>query len=301
MARRRKGRDVTGWLILDKPAGPSSAAMVNLAKRAFGAAKAGHAGTLDPAATGMLAIAFGAATKTVPHVTEALKGYRFTIRFGAATDTDDAEGTIIDTAGTRPSDADIRAALPAFTGEIMQVPPAFSAVKVAGERAYARSRAGETLTLEARPLYVESLDLVARPDADTAILEMVCGKGGYVRAIARDLGRQLGCLGHVTALRRLWAGPFSAGDGVAPEVLEARAGTPGIDDLLLPLDAALADLPVVRVDATAAARIAAGNPVPCLASEAEHGEEARAIHAGRTLAVGRYRAGMFHPARVFVR
>jgi len=301
MGRRRKGRDVTGWLILDKPSGPSSADMVNLAKRAFGAAKAGHAGTLDPAATGMLAIAFGAATKTVPHVTESLKGYRFTVRFGAATDTDDAEGTVTATAAARPTDDEIRAALPAFTGEIMQVPPAFSAVKVEGERAYARARAGESVTLEARPLFVESLDLVARPDADTAVLEMVCGKGGYVRAIARDLGAALGCLGHVTALRRLWAGPFSAEDGVTPEMLEARAGTPAIDELLLPLESALADLPAVRVDATAAARIAAGNPVPCLASEADYGDEARAIHGGRTLAVGVYRAGMFHPGRVFAR
>ena len=301
MGRRRKGRDLTGWLILDKPAGPSSADMVNLAKRAFGAAKAGHAGTLDPAATGLLAIAFGAATKTVSYVTDAAKGYRFTMRLGAATETDDMEGAVTATSDARPTDDEIRAALPAFTGEIMQVPPAFSAVKVAGQRAYARARAGEAVTLEPRPLVVESLELVSRPDPDTAVLEMVCGKGGYVRSVARDLGEALGCLGHVTALRRVFSGPFEAAEGVAPDRVQELAAEGSVDSLLLPLDAALAELPEVRLDEAAAARAAQGNPVPCLSSEAEYGEEARATRASRVLAVGRYRAGMFHPARVLAR
>jgi tRNA pseudouridine55 synthase len=210
----RKGRDISGWLVVDKPAGPTSTAVVNKVRWALGAKKAGHAGTLDPAATGVLAVALGEATKTVPFITDALKCYRFTVRFGLATKTDDAEGEIIARSDLRPTDDQIRAALGPFRGEIMQVPPQFSAVKVDGERAYALARAGEDLDLAARPLWVESLDLVARPDADHAELEMVCGKGGYVRSIARDLGAALGCHGHVLSLRRTWSGPFDAQDGI---------------------------------------------------------------------------------------
>jgi tRNA pseudouridine55 synthase len=167
---RRKGRDISGWLVIDKPAGPTSNAVVGKVRWAFGAKKAGHAGTLDPAATGVLAVALGEATKTVPFVTDALKCYEFTVRFGTATNTDDAEGEVIATSDARPSDAEIEDALPAFTGEIMQVPPAFSAVKVDGERAYAKARAGEDVALEARPLWVEELRLVSRPDPDRAVL-----------------------------------------------------------------------------------------------------------------------------------
>ncbi|MFZ1727888.1 MAG: tRNA pseudouridine(55) synthase TruB, partial [Albidovulum sp.] len=213
---RKKGRDISGWLVVDKPAGITSTAVVNKVRWAFDAKKAGHAGTLDPAATGVLAVALGEATKTVPYITDALKCYRFTVRLGVATNTDDAEGEVIATSGARPSDDDIRAALPAFRGNIMQVPPQFSAVKVEGERAYALARAGEEMDLAARELWVESLEIIARPDADTVELEMVCGKGGYVRSVARDLGAALGCLGHVVSLRREWSGPFECSDGVTP-------------------------------------------------------------------------------------
>ena len=227
MARRKKGRDVSGWVVVDKPEGLTSNAVVGKLRWAFGAKKAGHAGTLDPAATGVLAIAFGEATKTVPYVTDALKCYDFTVRFGQATNTDDAEGEVTETSDVRPSDDEIRAALPAFAGEIMQVPPAFSAVKIDGERAYARARAGEDVALDPRPLWVESLEMTGRPDPDHATLRMVCGKGGYVRAIARDLGQSLGCLGHVTTLRRTWSGPFRAEDGVTLDRVEELAHSPG--------------------------------------------------------------------------
>jgi tRNA pseudouridine55 synthase len=225
MARRRTGRDISGWLVVDKPAGITSTAVVNKVKWALQAQKAGHAGTLDPAATGVLAVALGEATKTVPYITDAQKCYRFRVRFGAATTTDDAEGTVIATSDLRPTDAEIAAALPAFRGEIAQVPPQFSAVKIDGERAYDLAREGEVMDIAARPLWVESLEMTGRPDADHADFEMVCGKGGYVRAIARDLGAALGCCGHVAWLRRTWSGPFDAGEAAdAPERLSARTG-----------------------------------------------------------------------------
>ena len=296
---RRKGRDISGWLVVDKPAGMTSTAVVNKVRWAFDAKKAGHAGTLDPAATGVLAVALGEATKTVPFVTDALKAYRFTVRWGEATTTDDAEGTVTETSALRPDRAAIEAALPAFTGEIEQVPPQFSAVKVEGERAYDLAREGERLELAARPLWVESLALVAQPDADQAEFEMVCGKGGYVRAIARDLGRALGCLGHVTVLRRVWSGPFDAADGVDLDTLDRLAKTTEIDALLKPLEVGLADLPEVKATAEGAARLRNGNPGAVFAADAEFGEEAWASFEGRAVAVGTYMAGMLHPARVF--
>ncbi len=296
---RRKGRDISGWLVVDKPAGITSTAVVNKVRWAFDAKKAGHAGTLDPSATGVLAVALGEATKTVPYVTGALKAYRFTIRLGQATNTDDTEGEVIATSDLRPSDDEIRAALPAFSGDILQVPPQFSAVKIDGERAYKLARDGDALELAARPLYVESLDLVERPDADHAVLEMTCGKGGYVRAIARDLGEALGCHAHVTTLRRIWSGPFDADDGVTLDRVEELAKSPEIDALLLPLEDGLADLPELRCTPEGAARLRNGNPGMVLNSEAEYGDEAWASLDGRAVAVGTYRAGELHPTRVF--
>ena len=221
MARRVRGRPVHGWLILDKPAGPTSTAAVTLVRRALDARKAGHAGTLDPAATGLLAVALGEATKTVPHAGDGLKTYRFTVRWGAATTSDDAEGAVIATSEARPTPEAITAALPAFRGDILQVPPQVSAVKVEGARAYDLARAGEVMDLAARQLHVARLELVEVPGPDTAVLEMECGKGGYVRSIARDLGAALGCLGHVQSLRRLAAGPFALGAAVPWEAVAA--------------------------------------------------------------------------------
>ncbi len=299
MARRKKGRDISGWLIVDKPAGLTSTAVVNKVRWALEAKKAGHAGTLDPAATGLLAVALGEATKTVPYVTDALKAYDFTIRIGQATNTDDAEGEVTDTSGHRPDDDAIRAALPAFEGDIMQVPPAFSAVKIDGERAYAKARAGEDVELEARPLFVESLELVDRPDPDSATLRMVCGKGGYVRSIARDLGRALGTCAHVTSLRRLWSGPFDLENAVTYEAIEAEARSPALDERLLPLEAGLTELPLVQTTAEGAMRIKNGNPGMVIASDADYGELCWAAHQGRPVAIGTYMAGELHPVRVF--
>ena len=299
MARGKKGRPVNGWLVVDKPAGVGSTTVVNKVKWAFGAQKAGHAGTLDPAATGVLAVALGEATKTVPYVTDAVKCYRFRVTLGAATTTDDAEGTVIETRDMRPTDAEIAAALGAFRGEIEQVPPQFSAVKVDGERAYDLAREGEVMDLAARPLWVERLEMIGRPDADHVDLEMVCGKGGYVRSIARDLGRALGCLGHVAWLRREWSGPFNASEGVSLEEIDRLAKSPEIDGLLLPLELGLADLPELPCTPEGAVRLKNGNPGMVFSSTAQYGDEAWASYQGRPVAVGIYKAGELHPSRVF--
>ena len=300
MGRRKKGRDISGWLVVDKPAGLTSTAVVNKVRWALDAKKAGHAGTLDPAATGLLAIALGEATKTIPFVTDALKAYAFTIRFGQATNTDDAEGEVIETSDIRPDADAIRTALPAFQGEIMQVPPAFSAVKVDGERAYAKARAGEEVELAARPLFVDSLILTEFAEPDHATLEMTCGKGGYVRSIARDLGKSLGTCAHVTGLHRLWSGPFDLENAVTLDVVEHLAKTPDLDAHILPLEAGLQDLPQVQTTAEGAVRIRNGNPGMVIASNAEYGETCWAAYQGDPVAIGTYMAGELHPTRVFV-
>ncbi|WP_112310999.1 tRNA pseudouridine(55) synthase TruB [Pseudogemmobacter bohemicus] len=298
MAKTRKGRPVSGWVIVDKPAGIGSTDVVNKVKWAFQAQKAGHAGTLDPDATGVLAVALGEATKCVPVVADALKCYRFRVTFGAATATDDASGAVIATSALRPEDAAIEAALVPFRGEIMQVPPQVSAVKVEGERAYDLAREGVGMDLAARPLWVESLVMLGRPDADHVDLEMVCGKGGYVRSIARDLGRALGCLGHVAWLRREWSGPFEASSGVSMAQIEELARQEGIDALLAPLELALADLPELQATPEGAVRLRNGNPGQVL-GHIDYGDEAWASFGGRALALGRYMGGELHPSRVF--
>ena len=300
MARRRSGRPVHGWLIIDKPAGPSSAAVVAKARWALKAAKAGHAGTLDPAATGLLAVALGEATKTVPYVMDARKAYRFVVRWGVETATDDAEGAASAVASARPEPEAIRAALGAFRGDILQVPPQVSAVKVDGARAYALARAGEAVELAARPLHVERLELVETPDADTAVLEMTCGKGGYVRAIARDLGRALGCFGHVAGLRRLWSGPFDLGEATAFDDLEPLARAGELEARLLPVSAALAGLPRLDVPAAAEPLLRNGNPAPLPGARLAEGEAAWAGEPDRPLVVGAWRGGALRPERVFV-
>ncbi|OUS05654.1 tRNA pseudouridine(55) synthase TruB [Rhodobacterales bacterium 52_120_T64] len=300
MARRKKGRAISGWLIVDKPLGVTSSAVVNKAKWAFDAQKAGHAGTLDPEATGVLAIAFGEATKTVPYVTDSMKAYRFTVRLGQATNTDDGEGEVTSESDNRPTADEIRAALPAFTGDIMQVPPQYSAVKVDGERAYKRARDGEEMELAARPLLVESLELIEMSDADHAVLEMTCGKGGYVRSIARDLGQALGCFGHVVQLRRVWAGPFEVSDGISFETLDRMAKDRKLDEFLLPLEAGLHDLPELTCTPEGAAKLRNGNPGMVIASDVEYGEECWASLNSVPVAIGVYKSGELHPNRVFV-
>ncbi|WP_353473168.1 tRNA pseudouridine(55) synthase TruB [Salipiger sp. H15] len=296
---RKKGRDISGWLIVDKPAGITSTSVVNKVRWALAAKKAGHAGTLDPEATGVLAVALGEATKTVPYITDAMKAYRFVVRLGQATNTDDAEGEILRESAMRPSDEEIKEALHQFVGDIQQVPPQFSAVKVDGERAYKRARDGEEMELSARPLFVESLIMLDRLDADHVELEMVCGKGGYVRSIARDLGEALGCHGHVLRLRRVWSGPFEASDGISLEEIDALAKTPELDAKLLPVEVGLADLPELRCTPEGAARLRNGNAGMVIPGDAEYGDEAWASFEGKPVAVGIFKAGELHPSRVF--
>ena len=300
MARGKNKRRVDGWLVVDKPAGITSTAVVNKVKWAFNAKKAGHAGTLDPEATGVLAVALGEATKTVPYITDALKAYRFTVRLGQSTNTDDTEGEVIASSDLRPTDAEIRAALTSFAGDIMQVPPKFSAVKIDGQRAYKLARDGDDVELAARPLWVEEIFMVSRPDADHVEIEMTCGKGGYVRAVARDLGEMLGCYGHVLQLRRIWSGPFETEDGISLEQIDALAKTPELDSHLLPIETGLTDLPELTCRPEAAARLRNGNPGMVVASDLEYGDEAWVSCNGVPIAIGVYRAGELHPSRVFV-
>ena len=301
MGRKRKGRPISGWIVVDKPAGITSTAVVNKVRWALGAAKAGHAGTLDPEATGVLAVALGEATKTVPDITDALKCYEFSIRLGQATNTDDAEGEILSQSDARPTDDEIKAALSGFFGDIMQVPPKFSAVKIDGQRAYKLARDGEDVELAARELYVDSLVLVDRPDEDHVILEMVCGKGGYVRSIARDLGEALGCFGHVDWLRRVWSGPFEASDGISLEEVDRLAKTPELDDHIVALEIGLDDLPQVTTTVEGATKLRNGNPGIAFAKDdVEYGDECWASLDGQAVAIGRFKGGELHPSKVFV-
>lgn len=256
--RRKKGRPVSGWLILDKAYDLGSTEAVSKAKRLFEAQKAGHAGTLDPLATGVLPIAFGEATKTAPYVMDGEKRYRFTARWGAATATDDAEGEVIARSDYRPGREEIEAVLPDFTGAIDQVPPQFSAVKINGERAYDLAREGETVEIPARTIDVHELSLVETPDEDTAVFEAVTGKGAYVRALVRDMARAVGTEGHVSALRRLAVGPFHADDAVTIAALEDYENPQARDEALLPVDAALAGMPQTAINGPEAEKLRRG-------------------------------------------
>ena len=301
MARKKNGRNISGWLVVDKPAGMTSTAIVNKVKWALTANKAGHAGTLDPDATGVLAVALGEATKTVPYITDALKAYTFTIRFGQATNTDDAEGTIIAESETRPTDKEIIAALPQFIGDIKQIPPQFSAIKIDSQRAYKLARKGEDVDIAPRDLYVECLKFLERPDADHVTLELICGKGGYVRSIARDLGKILGCYGHVRDLRRIWSGPFEALDGITIEQIDTLAKTPELDEYLFPLEIGLDDLPRLACKPEQVSKLRNGNPAMVITSNLEYGDEAWVACNDEPIAIGIYKAGELHPTRVFVK
>jgi tRNA pseudouridine55 synthase len=301
MARRKKGNPVHGWLVLDKPLEMTSTRAVGMLKRLFFAQKVGHAGTLDPLATGILPIAFGEATKTVPFAVDGEKVYRFMVRWGAETATDDAEGEVVATGEGRPTVAEIEALLPAFTGEIMQVPPKFSAIKVDGERAYALARDGEEVVLEARPVVIDELRLVNVPDSDTALFEARCGKGTYVRAIARDMGRALGCRGHVVGLRRTRVGPFSADEAVGIEEIEDAAEAGGdLSSFLMPVEMALGDILEVNVSPSDAADLAQGRSVLIRGRDAPVlGGAAYAMSRGQIVALGEIEKGALHPTRVF--
>ncbi|WNJ90670.1 tRNA pseudouridine(55) synthase TruB [Bosea sp. 685] len=296
-APRPKKRDVHGWVVLDKPVGMTSTHAVAVVKRAFSAKKAGHAGTLDPLASGLLPIALGEATKTVPFVMDGRKAYQFTVAWGSQTNTDDTEGKVIATSEARPDVAAITALLPRFTGTISQVPPQFSAIKIAGERAYDLAREGEEVVLEARPVEIDALRIVSH-SAETTTFEAECGKGTYVRAIARDLGLALGCLGHVAHLRRTRVGPFSVADAASVESL--RESQEAATAALLPVKTALALIPEIVVHRDAALRLKRGQSVLLRGRDAP--VEAQAVYAtsgGVLIATGSIDNGELVPHRVF--
>ena len=267
--RRKKGRPVSGWIILDKAYDFGSTEAVSKLKWLFQAQKAGHAGTLDPLATGVLPIAFGEATKTVPYVMDATKRYRFTAKWGEATATDDREGDVIAASDKRPSRVEIVNVLPDFTGTIEQTPPQFSAVKIGGERAYDLAREGKTVEIEKRQIDIHELTLVDIPDADHAVFEAVTGKGAYVRALVRDMAVALGTQGHVSELRRTAVGPFRAEDGVTIADLEKLETPEARDAALLPIDAALSGLPQAAVGGPEADRLKRGQPAVITAATAK--------------------------------
>jgi tRNA pseudouridine55 synthase len=294
---RPKKRDVHGWVVLDKPIGMTSTHAVSVVKRAFCAKKAGHAGTLDPLASGLLPIALGEATKTVPFVMDGRKAYQFTVAWGSQTDTDDTEGRVIATSGKRPDAAAIAALLPRFTGTILQTPPKFSAIKIAGERAYDLARDGEEVALEARPVEIDALSIVGHEGATTTF-EAECGKGTYVRAIARDLGLALGCLGHVAHLRRTRVGPFTVADAAGVETL--RESPESALTALRPVEAALALIPEIVLHRDAAARLKRGQSALLRGAGAPIAlEAAYATCAGTLVATGSVENGEFVPHRVF--
>jgi len=307
MARQKKGRKLDGWIILDKPQGITSTQALNKVKRALDAQKAGHGGTLDPLATGILPIALGAATKTVPYVMDSTKIYHFTIRFGEARDTDDAEGAVVATSDARPTDDEIRAALPAFIGNIMQIPPAFSAIKVEGERAYDLARAGAPPELPPRPAQVDRFELIGRPDADHAEFEVQSGKGVYMRSLARDVSRACGTVGHIAVLRRLRVGPFLEKMAVPLDKFLDPAHTPAsLAETILPLSTALDDIPALALNAAEFHALSQGQAISLVdlmgrIPDAANPDEGlvRITAAGRVAALARLSDGWLKPERLF--
>ncbi len=296
-----------GWLIIDKPPLMTSTDVVNRVRRAFDAQKAGHGGTLDPLATGVLPIAFGAATKTVPYIMDGTKLYRFTLRLGEARDTDDSDGAVTSTSDVRPTDAALMAALPAFTGDIMQVPPVYSAIKVAGERAYDMAREGRAPVLEARPARVDRFTLVERQDADTAIFEVQSGKGVYMRSLARDLALACGTVGHIAALRRLRVGPFFAADAIPlDKVMPGEDTARSSPDFLRPVSTALADIPALALTNAEIMQLTQGQAISLLTLMGRIPGDAnpacglvRAMAGGGVIGLCRLDDGWLRPERIF--
>jgi tRNA pseudouridine55 synthase len=307
MARRKKGDPISGWVCLDKPFGLGSTPAVGKVRWLYHAQKAGHAGTLDPLASGILPIALGEATKTVSFMVDADKTYRFTIAWGTSTTTLDGEGEVTATSDVRPTREAVDAALDAFLGEISQIPPAYSAIKVDGERAYALARAGETVELAARTVTVHTLAIVDVPDADHVTLEMACGKGTYVRSLARDLATAVGAEGHVSYLRRTRVGPFTEANAIGLENLEDLVHRGAGQEALLPVETALDDIPVLAMTDEDAFRLSQGRGVVLLPRQVEDfrskltGDDRTvlATHKGQAAAICEMRAGQIRPIRVF--
>jgi tRNA pseudouridine55 synthase len=302
---RRKGLPIHGWLILDKPQFMTSTHVLNRVKRLYNAAKAGHAGTLDPLATGVLPIAFGEATKTIPHAVDGTKHYRFKVRWGVETDTDDSEGQPVQTSGERPEREAIEAALPAFRGEIMQTPPRYSAIKIEGERAYDLAREGEEFEIAARPVTVTRLEIVECGSRDECTFEAECGKGTYVRSLARDLGRMLGCHGHVIELRRTGVGPFLEDKAVTLDELEALAadeenGREALMQHILPVQIALDGIPALAIDTSDASQLRRGKSIILRGRDTPiHKGIIYATTRGKLVALGEVSKGELRPSRVF--
>jgi tRNA pseudouridine55 synthase len=305
--RRKRGRPLDGWLIIDKPPRMTSTDVVNRVRRAFDAQKAGHGGTLDPLATGVLPIAFGAATKTVPYIMDGTKLYRFTLRLGEARDTDDADGAVTETRENRPTDDALRAALPAFTGDIMQVPPVYSAIKIAGERAYDMAREGRAPVLEARPARVDRFELIERPDAETAVFEVQSGKGVYMRSLARDVALACGTVGHISVLRRLRVGPFFEADSIPlDKVLPSEDTARSSPDFLRPVSTALADIPALALTDSEIMQLTQGQAISLLTLMGRIPDDAnpdkglvRAMAGGRVIGLCRLEEGWLRPERIF--
>jgi tRNA pseudouridine55 synthase len=302
---KREKHDVHGWVVLDKPVGMTSTHAVSVIKRLFTAKRAGHAGTLDPLASGCLPIALGDATKTVPFVMDGRKAYGFTVRWGEERDTDDAEGRVVASSDLRPAPEAIAALLPAFVGAIQQVPPRYSAIKIEGERAYDIARDGEEFELEARVVNIDRLQLEETPDPDHSRFYAECGKGTYVRALARDLGRLLGCYGHVSALRRTSVGPFAEADMISLEQIEAlchraASGELSLADALLPVATALDDIPALAVSRADAARLQRGQAVLLRGRDAPMVRGTVYVTAsGSLIALAEVDRGEIVPKRVF--
>jgi len=303
---KRRGAAIDGFLVLDKPVGIGSTPALGRARRALGAAKAGHAGTLDPLASGVLVIAFGEATKLVSFVMDGAKRYRFGVRWGEARATDDAEGEVTATSAVRPTRAAIEAALPRFVGAIAQVPPAYSAIKLAGRPAYARARGGEAVELASRTVRIDGLTLIEVPGPDRAVFEVACGKGTYVRSLARDLAQALGTFGYVDELRRLQVGPFRVEDAIPLDMLTAPGYTPAAH--LRPIETALDDIPALAVDGDQADRLRKGQTVQVpraasvdLAPPHSAKRQVAVFAADRLIAIAMEEDGLVRPLRVINR
>jgi tRNA pseudouridine55 synthase len=299
MSSRRKGEKIDGWVVLDKPVGLGSTQAVGRVRRLFGAQKAGHGGTLDPLASGVLPIALGEATKTVPFVMDGRKEYRFTLRFGEARSTEDAEGEVTATSAARPTDEAIRAVLNRFIGEIEQMPPAYSALKVDGKRAYDLARAGATVALVPRKVQIDRLELLARPDADHADFVVGCGKGTYIRSLGRDLALVLATVGHLSALRRTAAGPFREEAAISLSKLEALGHIPPLLGALAPVVTALDDIPALALTDAQADRLRQGQPVFLTRDAPPPGALVRAEAGSRLVALVRSDGACLQPVRVF--
>ena len=304
---KRKGQRVDGWLVLDKPLGITSFKAVATVRRLFDAAKVGHGGTLDPLASGILPIAFGEATKTVSWAMDGRKTYRVRARWGEARDTDDGEGEVIETSAIRPSTEAIRAALPTFTGRIDQLPPDYSAIKVDGQRAYKLARSDRPVVLTARPVDIYRLELLGQPSPDEADLAVECGKGTYIRALIRDLGRYLGTVAYVSQLRRTQVGPFAENRAISLELLEGLGHSPARFEHLLPVETALDDIPGLAVTQEDAFRLSQGRGIVLLPRQVETiktllkgaSRTVLASHGNQAIAICEMRAGQLSPVRVF--